>query len=461
MGQAGVGVASPVGAEAALSNPAALGGRELGSLFAGYVLQRASFEAFPPLYWDTNRDGMVDENDEPLVYEPDDTPADGVQVGLAVPIGDRVGLGLVAFLPRGRLLEIGANEPSLPSYFQYGRRLRRFELAAGLGVETLRGLRVGVGAQIIAEADVDVALDLDLAIQGAEEGDDSMVDLVGDTVLDVHEISLDISPRLVPVVGLQWEAGPLIPALDGLALGLTWRGSAGLPVEVSFDLQANATVTDMGEMQPLTFALVAPVTIAFLDHAIPSRLSFGASYDFRDRVGAALDVTRTAWDRVLPSVVNVTEGRVESPLFQPENAEISDGNRYTITLVPTTGIKLGLRGAPLDLDLDGRLKSLRLELRAGWAYEPSPLDAQGAGTAFLDADRMVGAAGIGVQHGDPTGLVAGPVSWDLFFQGHLLASGSFSPPESEPYRPGAPVDGAPIPVGGRLWAAGLQWSLDY
>lgn len=461
MGQAGVGVASPDGAEAALLNPAALAGQGLGSLFAGYVLQRASFEAFPPLYWDTNRDGRVNADDEPLDYQPDTTPADGVQVGLSVPIGSRVGLGLVAFLPKGRLLQIGANEPALPYYFQYGRRLRRFELAVGLGVEPLKGLRVGAGAQVIAAADVDTSLDLNLSVQGAEEGDDTMADLLGDAVLDVHEITLDISPRLVPVLGLQWEAGGLVPALDGLALGATWRGSAGLPVEVSFDLQANATVQDVGEMDPLTFALVAPVTIAFLDHAIPSRLSFGASYDFRDRVGLALDVSRTAWDKVLPSVVQVTEGQVNSPLFQPDNAAISDGNAYSITLVPTTSLKLGLRGAPVDVDLDGRLKHLRLDLRAGWAYEPSPLAAQGAGTAFLDADRMVGAAGIGVQHGDPTGLVAGPVSWDLFFQGHLLASGSFTPPESEPFRPGAPVDGAPIPVGGRLWSAGLQWSLDY
>src|SRR5262249_15837319 len=122
---------------------------------------------------------------------------------------------------------------------------------------------------------------------------------------------------------------------------------------------------------------------------------------------------------------------------------------------------VGLEGVPLDRDLDGKLKYIRLSLRGGFGYAPSPLVRQGTGTAFLDADRLVFAGGLGVEHGAPWGHVKGPLSWDLYFQGHLLASGSLKLPDDEAYTAGAPVDGKAIPIGGRLWTAGLQWSMEY
>ena len=104
---------------------------------------------------------------------------------------------------------------------------------------------------------------------------------------------------------------------------------------------------------------------------------------------------------------------------------------------------------------------LRPIIRGGWSLEPTPLQEMGADVALLDTDRMVFTAGLGVEHASPFGLMEGPMVWDAFLQRHTLAEGVIPVVYSDTYSPGAPIDGQGIPVGGSLWAAGLQGSLNY
>lgn len=463
LGRGGGGVAFAEGAEAAWLNPAALAGQPHNSFFAGYQAIGASFEPLPPLRWDTNIDGRIDDTDDPLVLGTPGGRADGVGVGIRARIGGRVGVGLAAFMPKDRLVRISSMEPSLPDYFLYNRRLETYQLAAGLGVDVARGVRLGAGAQLAAGADVLMAGSLRVAVQGAEEGDSDASQLVGGTTFDLSSVDLDVYPKVIPVAAVSLDMGALLAALDGVHLAGTWRGSGGIPVDIVVNLEVDASVEDVGDLEPITLALLADLQLAFLDHAIPSRWTAGGAYEMGELAVVTIDVTGTRWSAVVPSVANVDEDEssLQSPLFQADDPSISDGNAYTLALEDTIAVRVGGEISPLDREVDGKIRTLRLTVRGGWGYEPSPLVSQGASSAFLDADRMLVAGGLGVEHGDPFGKVEGPVSWDLFVQGHLLASGELQRKLDDPYVAGAPVDGVPIPIGGRLWTAGLQWSLEY
>ncbi len=450
------------GAEAAWLNPAALAGQRYDALFVNFTALRAEFDTLPPVYWDTNVDGSVNADDAPLVLGQPGGAYDGVQLGLRRGIGKRVAVGLAAFLPKDRLLRISSMEPSLPDYFLYNRRLQRFELAAGLGVDLWKGLHLGVGTAVLAKASVQMVGALGLTVKGAEEGDEDMSNLISETSFDMSSIDLDVKPELLPVLALDWDVGALVPALDGLYLGGTWRGSGGLPVDITVDLEVDANVADVGDLDPIALALLARLQMAFLDHAEPSRWTAGAAYSYKRRLIASVDVTGTNWQDVVPSITQLDEdaSTLESPLFQQEDPSVHDGNAYELVLEHTTSVHGGVEVAPLDRDVNGKLGFLRLALRGGFGYEPSPLVSQGRSSAFLDADRLLFSGGLGLEHGDPTGSLDGPVSWDLFFQRHLLAEGALDR-SLEPYQAGGPVDGVPIPIGGHLWAAGLQWSIAY
>ena len=462
LGRGGAGAEWAEGAEAAWLNPAALAGQEHDSFFVNYTALRAEFKELPPVYWDTNIDGTINEDDEPLHLDTPGGAYDGVQLGLRRGLGKRVAIGLAAFLPKDRLLRISSTEPSLPDYFLYNRRLQRFELAAGAGVDVFRGLHLGAGAQVLAKATVEMVGRLQIDVTGADEGDEDMSGLISNTTFDMSSIDLDVKPVLLPVVAVDLDVGRLVPALQGLYLGGTWRGSGGLPVDIDVDLELDANVKDVGDLDPIALALLARLEMAFLDHAEPSRWTAAAAYGYKRRVLATVDVTGTNWQDVVPSVTQIDEDHstLESPLFQQDDPSVSDGNAYKLVLERTLGVRTGAEVALLDRDLDKKVGFLRVALRGGFGYEPSPLVSQGNTSAFLDADRLLFSAGLGVEHGDPTGHLDGPVDWDLFFQEHLLAGGELD--RSLPaYQAGGPVDGAPIPIGGHLMAAGLQWSIAY
>jgi len=73
------------------------------------------------------------------------------------------------------------------------------------------------------------------------------------------------------------------------------------------------------------------------------------------------------------------------------------------------------------------------DLRAGFAWEPTPVTAQPAGYNPVGNDRLVNAVGCGWRFSDPLGLIKEPVVLDFVFQFQLMQSrtvseGAFPPP---------------------------------
>ena len=253
----------------------------------------------------------------------------------------------------------------------------------------------------------------------------------------------------------------LLPPLDGLALGVTWRGSSGIPVDADIDLQLNGALQDMGELDTMNIALVMPVELSIYDHYVPERWSFGAAYQRKGWPLFYVDVHRTQWSKMRVNVAHVTDSAIRSQLFQVEEGLIDDANDYSATFEDTTSVHTGTEVGLPGIETKGRAGRIEPVVRLGFAHIPSPLAAQSDGTTFLDADRILFSGGFGLTHKDPWGLVPGPVSWDFFFTRHQLASGELQPEAQSVLTAGASVNGQSIPIGGHLWSAGMQFSVSF
>jgi len=459
MGRGGGGVALSDGPGDLFRNPALLQQMELFEAQLGYTLARSSFAPFPDVYWDTNQDGIVDDTDTPLQPSSAVDPADALTIGLGRPVGDRFGLAIAAYVPKDRLLRIDTFDSSLPNWFMYANRPHRYELMVGFGWEQFPGVSVGGAVEMVTRVRMRITLTLDVGVTGAGEGDESLGDLVDQVGLDVHQLEVDLVPAFAPVASLAWDVGELIEPLDGLHLGMSYRGRTGLPVDVSVDLQGNISAEELGELEPLVVVLLSSIQMDIFDHYVPDRLLVGAAWD-EDPVRLYVDLERTWWNFMRLNVVQ-SEGTLDTQLLSLPDNTIADRNPYSLELSATTSVRAGGEFAFAEIPLSTNAEYLRFRVRGGGGLVPSPLVSQGGKTALIDADRMVLSAGFGAEHRDPFELVGGPVNWDIHATMQLLASGQLDVGDATPYRPGAPVDGASIPVGGKLWSAGAQCSLAF
>ena len=458
MGRAQGGVSLPGDAGSALLNPAALAGSPRSQMLLGYSLVRFDFDPLPPVYWDTNRDGLLDDRDAPLEIGGID-PGDGTMLGIRRAVGPRLGVGLSLFVPTGRLIRYQTIEPRLPTYFMYQNRTQRYAMAVGFGAKPLTSLYIGAGVRLLSRSYLNATFTVDAVVDGDADGD-GVEDVVSGTA-DVHELTFELKPAAVPVAGLQWKPGELFPRFEGFALGLTWRGEGGLPVEVGLDAQINTQATNVGDLEPLVIAAVAQAQVSVFDHYVPQQFQFGASYSREAVFSAYIDVHHTRWAAMQLNYSKLMSASIQTSLADTSGVDISAGLTPVIEWRNTWSLRAGTEWYLPTRDLPGGAGWLRPAVRGGFGYEPSPLVGQRAETALLDSDRLIFALGLGVEHGAVWGVLDGPVSWDAFLQIHSLAKGTLERPQTAGLRAGYPVDDAPVQIGGRFYATGLQWSIEY
>jgi len=461
MGRAQGGVALTDGPAATMLNPAGLTRLKRQQVLVGYAVMRYDLHDLPEVSWDTNQDGVLDASDGTLDLGPDYEVPDGVMAAHGWPLGSRLGLGLAFFTPKDRLLRYHNVEPSLPTYLMYENRPLRYAMAAGLAAEPVDGVSLGLAVRMIPQMRLTTAFTVDAVFAGGADEVEGAEDLL-EAGVDTHDVTLDLSPGLVPMVGLQVHLGAWAAALDGLWLAGTWRGEGGMSIDASLDAQINVGAEDIGEFEPLLFATVAHAALQIYDHYLPRQVQAGASYTLSDTFSVYVDVQRTWWNRMEVNVARVLEAELVAPLVDLSEVEVVDGNPLDLHFRDTTGLRTGTELRLPEWQLPTKASWMRAVVRGGFGYEPAALEAQGEDTAFLDADRLIFAGGLGFEHGSfwPA-VLQGPMAADSFFQLHRLADGELPRPETSGLREGYPPDGATIPIGGTIWSAGVQWSVEY
>ena len=458
-GAGGGGVAVVEDGTAAYLNPAGLS--RIRRPTAGIGVQAAfpNFKPLPPLYWDTNRDGSVDERDPPLQYsaQPENTTA--VQLHVGRHVGGKFGLGVAASVPTSNLIRFQTFEPELPSYFMWENRLERFMIAAGIGGEILPGLSIGAAVETLAGGKIDIALGIDAAVQGPDSADTGVEDLISDVVIDVHEVSLAVIPRFAPIVGLQFDVGRVAPPLDGLVLGAMYHGSVGIAFDAEVDIQADVDIQDVGDLEPYVTSLLLASNVNVFDHYVPQRVQMGLAYRRADTLTLYGDAKWTDWSKMQLNVAKLDSAELTSPFINIDDV-IRDGNQYQVVLRPVWSMRMGADLQLPEWKLDTAVRYVRLRLRGGFSVDPTPLVDQGSASALLDADRSMFSLGTGAEIWDPFALTDGPVRFDLFWQFHTLRSTTL-PRSTQTPTARYPSQGIGIPIGGTIMVFGGEWSFEY
>lgn len=460
-GLGGGGIAMPRDAGAVFLNPGILTRSPFrNETLLGYQLVRTELTPFPSLWWDTNADGLLDESDAPLETQPDYVPGDGLLFATNHRLGRKVGVGAALFLPHDRILSLNTFDASLPHYPFYDSQLQFYAVVLAAAVEVAPGVALGAGARMIPWARYDIAATIDATVTQADPEDQDALDLITDVRVDVHEMNLLLVPSLAPFVGLHWDVGALVPALQGVQVAGTWRGDVGLPVQVTGDVRVNVTAEDLGELGDILIPVTAELGLDVYDHYLPEQRAVGVCLTVVPWLTGYVDLRQTLWSRMNVNVAQVVQVDVTTPLWTLDEGFWDDGNPYEVTWADTWSWRGGAEYVPPPVHMAGPMDHLQFRVRGGGGIEPSPLVSQTADTAFLDADRMVLAGGLSAEHMDPF-KSATHVRWDLFYQDQILGSGQYTRPEpgvpTAGYpREGDPEGGSSIPVGGHIWTAGAQ-----
>jgi hypothetical protein len=460
MGSGGGGVAMVEDGTASWLNPGGLGRIRRPTASIGFVGSFTQLRASPDLWWDTNRDGVLDGRDPPLPWSTSFEPIQALQLSVGRQIGGKFGFGATAWLPTQRLYRVSTIEPDLPHYLMYQNRPQRYALNFGVGGEVVKGVNVGLSFDMHSRAIFNLYGTVDVVVSGAENPDRPGVSgLIEQVRVDVHESTLDLRYAALPIFGLQLELGRWTDVLDGLVVAASYRPGLNVEIRGDLDIQANMEFRDIGDLDPYVLAAIVNAQANLFDHTVPGRLGLGVAWRTDDVFSAYVDATHMNWQNGRANVTQVEEADIVSPLVNLGDV-VRDGNDYQLVLRSTWSTRMGMVLKVPKIELNSKLEYLRLSFRGGFAYTPTPIRAQGPSSAFLDSDRITFTVGAGAEVFDPFKLVDGPVRLDLFAQLHRIGDATL-PRFSETPRPGYPVRGGSIPIGGSIVMIGAQWGFDY
>lgn len=458
MGMGGAGIALVDDAAAATMNPAGLSQVRQPHAGLGFSAAWSHFDDVSDLYWDTNRDGVIDSQDPPLQYDTDVDPAYGVHLFLARHLGGKFGLGFSAYFPTSRVLRLKAVDPNLPNYFMYDNRTQRYTLSLSVGGQLFKGFHIGAGIDFVPRARLDMLLTADLSVTG--DGSDDLSEAIGDATIEVQSLDLDIVPGVAPVAGIQLDLGAWAPPLKGLWLAAQYRGQVGLPIDAHLDAQVNVGVTDIGDLEPFNTAALVDAELLLMDHFVPRTAAFGVAFRRDDLWGLYADLRWTQWSAMRLNVMRLESVHIDAPLIDIGDDSIRDGNEFSVDMGDVFSVRAGVELDVAQIQKSNKWRYLHFGVRGGFGYEPSPLRGQGPESSFMDPDRFLVTAGASFESWDPLALTDAPVYLDLFAQVHLLQAGQLIRETDVPIA-GYPIDTGALYQGGQMWVVGAQLSFDH
>ena len=95
-----------------------------------------------------------------------------------------------------------------------------------------------------------------------------------------------------PVVGLLWEMGNVSDALDGFALGLSYRGQSAIDVDTLIDTDITVWADLSEESDPIAAPVQASgIALVLSEFVTPRQASAGFSGQIGERFTGSVDVT--------------------------------------------------------------------------------------------------------------------------------------------------------------------------
>jgi len=304
--------------------------------------------------------------------------------------------GIATHVPDERLSRARTVDPSVPVWMLYDNRSQLLYLTANLAIRPFKWLAVGGGMTFLA------------ATKGSFDisGTAVLPDTLGkrseyDSRLR-HEVDADLTAVRYP------EFGVTILPSDRFSAALVYRGQAELNLAIDAKLKGKV---DAGLVTvPAQYALESQTLDAF----IPRQVVLGTSTQPVERLRVNLDVVWVQWSAYKsPVSYSVTSLDVPLPksLLPPAtkpSARTAPG--FLDRFVPRVGVEY--RFEPLQ--------KLELPVRAGYAFERSPVPDQTGTTNFADTDRHILSLGTGVVLDHPGAVLPGNLRFDVDAQLSIL-----------------------------------------
>ena len=309
-------------------------------------------------------------------------------------------------MPDDGLSRVKALRQEVPRWELYDNRSSILFLAANLAVRPFKFLEIGGGLAFLA------------ATRGRFEIS-GKADILApyDSQLR-HEVDADLTTIRYPQAGVRILLGDLG------AIGIVYRGETKL--KLSLDAHLQGSVEFAGIDVPLEYVLESRTIDAFL----PQQVVLGASFQKIENLHVNVDITFVNWAAYESPTAN-TKAHLDAqpppgtPLELPDDPKPTKviPPRFENRLVPRIGVEYlwpvaGSRRHVSGLSRDRRL--VEVPLRAGYAYERSPVPDQTGFTNFVDTDRHTFAVGTGLTLNAPFEELPGSVHLDLHAQLSVL-----------------------------------------
>jgi long-subunit fatty acid transport protein len=295
-----------------------------------------------------------------------------IEAGLVVPGSIRgmpVAFGFSLALPDGKLSRLREAEPLTPYWPLDDAGPRLVDIGTGFAARPFEPLVVGAGIGFVASLRGNFHIHGDAV---ASDGDGAEFR----SRLE-HAVDADLTASRFPMLGIGF-----LPT-ESLAFGLVYRGAAVVEHRIQGALDGTLHI---GETEvPVRYTFETRSDVAYM----PAQLALGASYRPHP---STLVTAELAWQRYsgYRSPYTETSSHIE---HGPElDVEIPD-----TVLVPAPPGRLHDRFVP-RLAVEPRFEltaALGLALRAGYAFQRSPLPRAQTQTRFMDLDRHLLTAGVG------------------------------------------------------------------
>ena len=311
----------------------------------------------------------------------------GLQVGLVLPAvieEHTLAFSVSLFLPDNQITRVRALPETQPRFALFDNRPQRLVLTASLGFEILDHLWIGAGLSFLSHTRGY------LEVQGE----------VGFTDPTETDLRTDVDEDLVairyPTFALLYEP------MHDLRIGVTYREAFHLRLDL--EVLVKGAIVDQGQpmIEDASFLLTSFNRTLFS----PRQLSVGVMWE-RGSWRLAVDLTWAQWSQY-PTPTSEVEIGLDLPglpLDLPPPAIPLPPDFHDI-FIPRIGTEILAWTGPW----------LTLHVRAGYAYEPTPVPTQRGRTNFIDCDKHTYATGLGFMFHGMEALLPQPLELDLAFQ---------------------------------------------
>ena len=322
--------------------------------------------------------------------------ARGVQAGIVAPgaIGPvRFAFGAVLFLPDQRATRVRALAFDQPRFVEFDNRPQRLLLSVNLAFRIVDGVYVGGGITFMSRTEGEVLLRGNVA------------------VIDTEDVSSLQTRAAVDLVAIRYpQVGILVEPAPWLSLALSYRHGFDLSLEQRFRI--DGSIGNPGAAPIVEQGFFAARSLSH-DLFQPWQLTLGGAVRLHRRVRASYDLTFARWSDFPQSASDLTLeldiGKFNSLVQLPPKRAFPSPGFHDI-LVPRVGFEWrAWDGARLGLDL-----------RAGYAYQPTPAPEQVGESNLLDSDKHVFTLGAGIVVPTLGGILLRPLTLDAHVGLHYL-----------------------------------------